>query len=126
MRISDWSSDVCSADLTADQVNGSHRCHHQFLSKALAHVTSGGIDPKLELSAAVDTLLQRTLAEIMGLAQGFCRGRGGSMHLRWDEAGVLGTNAIVGGGVPLAAGAAWAHKQEIGRASGRERVCQYV
>lgn len=96
---------------TADQVNGSHRGHHQFLSKALAHVTPGGIDPKLEPNADIDTLLQRTLAEIMGLAQGFCRGRGGSMHLRWDEAGVLGTNAIVGGGVPLAAGAAWAHKQ---------------
>ncbi|WP_237173218.1 alpha-ketoacid dehydrogenase subunit alpha/beta [Paracandidimonas lactea] len=94
----------------ADQVNGSHRGHHQFLSKALAFLTPGGIDPRLELSADIDMLLQRTLAEIMGLAQGFCRGRGGSMHLRWDEAGVLGTNAIVGGGVPLAAGAAWAHK----------------
>jgi 2-oxoisovalerate dehydrogenase E1 component len=32
------------------------------------------------------------------------------MHLQWFEAGALGTNAIVGGGVPLAAGAAWAHK----------------
>jgi 2-oxoisovalerate dehydrogenase E1 component len=58
----------------------------------------------------VQTLLQRTLAEILGLSQGFCRGRGGSMHLRWAEAGVMGTNAIVGGGVPFAAGAAWAHR----------------
>jgi 2-oxoisovalerate dehydrogenase E1 component len=33
------------------------------------------------------------------------------MHLRWQEAGNLGTNAIVGGGVPMAAGAAWAHKK---------------
>ena len=33
------------------------------------------------------------------------------MHLRWREAGNLGTNAIVGGGVPLAAGAAWCHKR---------------
>src|SRR6185437_6812705 len=38
-------------------------------------------------------------------------GRGGSMHLQWREAGAIGTNAIVGGGVPLAAGSAWAHKQ---------------
>jgi 2-oxoisovalerate dehydrogenase E1 component len=53
-------------------------------------------------------MLRRTLAEIMGLAEGFCGGRGGSMHLRWDEAGALGTNGIVGGGVPLAAGAALA------------------
>ncbi|MFA7670180.1 MAG: thiamine pyrophosphate-dependent enzyme, partial [Burkholderiaceae bacterium] len=93
-----------------DQINGSHRGHHQFLSKALAYVTPSGMDPKAELSPEVHTLLQRTLAEIMGLAQGFCRGRGGSMHLRWEEAGALGTNAIVGGGAPLAAGAAWAHK----------------
>lgn len=93
-----------------DQINGSHRGHHQFLSKALAYIAPGGVDPTLELSAEVDALLQRTLAEIMGLSQGFCKGRGGSMHLRWEEAGVLGTNAIVGGGVPLAAGAAWAHK----------------
>ncbi|MFT0548905.1 thiamine pyrophosphate-dependent enzyme [Allopusillimonas ginsengisoli] len=94
----------------ADQINGSHRGHHQFLSKALGYIMPGGVDPKQKLSTEVDTLLQRTLAEIMGLSQGFCRGRGGSMHLRWAEAGVLGTNAIVGGGVPMAAGAAWSHK----------------
>lgn len=94
----------------ADQVNGSHRGHHQFLSKALGYLTPAGIDPTAALAPEVETLLQRTLAEILGLAQGYCSGRGGSMHLRWEEAGVLGTNAIVGGGVPLAAGAAWAHK----------------
>lgn len=96
--------------LAADQVNGSHRGHHHFLAKALAYLMPEGIAPTAELSPAVEQLLQRTLAEILGLAQGFCQGRGGSMHLRWAEAGVLGTNAIVGGGVPLAAGAAWAHK----------------
>ena len=32
------------------------------------------------------------------------------MHLQWLEAGAIGTNAIVGGGVPLAAGSAWAHR----------------
>jgi 2-oxoisovalerate dehydrogenase E1 component len=58
----------------------------------------------------IQRVLQRTLAEILGLAQGFCRGRGGSMHLQWFEAGALGTNAIVGGGVPMGAGNAWAQK----------------
>ena len=94
---------------TADQINGSHRGHHQFLSKALGHIAPQGLDPKAPLEGAVQQLLQRTLAEILGLDQGFCHGRGGSMHLQWVEAGALGTNAIVGGGVPLAAGAAWAH-----------------
>ena len=55
-------------------------------------------------------MLLRTLREICGLDRGFCHGRGGSMHLQWHEAGAIGTNAIVGGGVPLAAGSAWAHK----------------
>lgn len=95
---------------SADQVNGSHRGHHQFLSKALGHLAPQGIGPGESLSAPIQQLLQRTLAEILGLAQGFCGGRGGSMHLQWTEAGALGTNAIVGGGVPLAAGAAWAHR----------------
>ena len=93
-----------------DAINGSHRGHHQFLAKALNHVTNGVIDPKSVVGAEVQTVLQRTLAEILGLAQGYCRGRGGSMHLQWFEAGALGTNAIVGGGVPLGAGNAWAQK----------------
>jgi 2-oxoisovalerate dehydrogenase E1 component len=49
-------------------------------------------------------LLRRTLAEICGLADGYGSGRGGSTHLRWREAGAMGANAIVGGGVPQAAG----------------------
>ncbi len=102
---------------TGDQINGSHRGHHQFLAKALQHVAPLGLNPRAPLTPAIDDVLQKTLAEIMGLAQGYCHGRGGSMHLRWLEAGALGTNAIVGGGVPLAAGAAWAHKH-----AGTDRV----
>jgi 2-oxoisovalerate dehydrogenase E1 component len=94
----------------ADQINGSHRGHHQFLSKALSYLVPSGFDPRAPFAAPVQDLLRQTLAEILGLSQGFCKGRGGSMHLQWAEAGALGTNAIVGGGVPLAAGAAWAHK----------------
>ena len=96
---------------STDAVNGSHRGHHQFLAKALTHVAGGALDPAADLSADVQTVLQRTLAEILGLAQGYCRGRGGSMHLQWFEAGALGTNAIVGGGAPAAAGNAWAQKR---------------
>ena len=94
----------------SDQVNGSHRAHHQFLAKALAYAAPEGIDPEASFGETLRTLSKRTLSEILGLAEGFCKGRGGSMHLRWAESGNLGTNAIVGGGVPMAAGAAWAHK----------------
>lgn len=94
---------------TTDAVNGSHRGHHQFLAKAIAHVS-----PTLDLGALVSgelqAVLHKTLAEILGLSQGFSGGRGGSMHLQWLEAGCLGTNAIVGGGAPIATGNAWAQK----------------
>ncbi|MCZ4344069.1 thiamine pyrophosphate-dependent enzyme [Sphingomonadaceae bacterium G21617-S1] len=94
----------------SDQVNGSHRGHHQFLAKSLVKAAEG-IQPKDISTVPVRDLMHKTLSEILGLASGFCKGRGGSMHLRWAEAGNLGTNAIVGGGAPLAAGAAWAHKR---------------
>ena len=94
-----------------DTVNGSHRGHHQFLAKALHHVEPKGLDPLEEPSDQVREVLLRTLAEICGLDRGWSHGRGGSMHLQWHEAGAIGTNAIVGGGVPLAAGSAWAHRQ---------------
>ncbi|SJM71052.1 Branched-chain alpha-keto acid dehydrogenase, E1 component, alpha subunit / Branched-chain alpha-keto acid dehydrogenase, E1 component, beta subunit [Gulosibacter sp. 10] len=93
-----------------DGVSGSHRGHHQFLAKVIGHVA-----PDLDLGALVGPelreVLQRTLAEILGLDQGFSHGRGGSMHLQWLEAGALGTNAIVGGGAPMAAGNAWAQRR---------------
>jgi 2-oxoisovalerate dehydrogenase E1 component len=94
-----------------DTVNGSHRGHHQFLAKALAYVAPKGIDPSRPYPDEVRAVLLRTLAEVCGLDRGFSHGRGGSMHLQWREAGAIGTNAIVGGGVPQAAGSAWAHKQ---------------
>ena len=90
-----------------DFVTGSHRGHHQFLAKAFGHVLAPKPGALPELTPEVHEVLRRTLAEICGLAEGYCRGRGGSMHLRWREAGAMGTNAIVGGGVPQAAGFAF-------------------
>ena len=96
--------------IAGDTVNGSHRGHHQFLAKVLAHLVPEGIDPSGELEQPIREALLKTLAEICGLDRGFSHGRGGSMHLQWEEAGAIGTNAIVGGGVPLAAGSGWAHQ----------------
>src|ERR1019366_3256641 len=62
-----------------DTINGSHRGHHQFLSKALAYVQPKGIDPTIDFSDDVRSVLLRTLAEICGLDRGFGHGRGGSM-----------------------------------------------
>ncbi len=100
----------CLSLRSDDQVTGSHRGHHQFLAKAFGHVAPDGLDPVADFSPALREVLERSLAEICGLASGYCRGRGGSMHLQWEEAGAMGTNAIVGGQVPQAAGFAWSDK----------------
>src|SRR5262249_60959080 len=94
-------------------VRGAHPVFHRFLARALGFVDVPAEDSlQGPLPEPIRVVLQRTLAEIMGLAQGYCKGRGGSMHLRWAEAGALGTNAIVGGGVPFANGVARALKRK--------------
>jgi 2-oxoisovalerate dehydrogenase E1 component len=59
-----------------DTVNGSHRGHHQFLAKSLAHVAPKGIDPVRPYSEEVRVLMLRSLAEVCGLERGFSHGRG--------------------------------------------------
>lgn len=83
---------------SADAVSGSHRGHHQFLAKVIGHVCPEGLDLDALVNTELRDVLYRSMAEILGLADGFSGGRGGSMHLQWLEAGALGTNAIVGGG----------------------------
>ncbi len=96
----------------SDKFAATYRSHHQFLAKALQYRVPPEWDPAAAaLPEAGLEVVRRTMAEIMGLAPGYCGGRGGSMHLRYPEAGFLGSNAIVGGGVPLAAGAAYAERQ---------------
>ena len=92
-----------------DALASTHRGHHHFLAKALRAYAGNGYDPADGVPDAVYEVVLKTMAEIMGLASGWCRGRGGSMHLADLESGILGTNAIVAGGVAAATGAAWAH-----------------
>ncbi len=80
---------VCDALGPDDYVSSTHRGHGHYLAR-------GG--PLVGL-----------IAELMGRQAGACRGRGGSMHLVDRERGHLGSNAIVGGHIPIATGAAlWA------------------
>ncbi len=104
-----------------DRIFGTHRAHHQFLAKALEYVLEDSWNPVTDdFPEEAQEVVNRTLAEIMGLAPGYCGGRGGSMHLRFAEAGILGTSAIVGGGIPVATGAAYAEKY---KKSGNIVVC---
>jgi len=64
--------------------------------------------------------LNKMLAELCGRATGYCRGRGGSMHIADVEKGNLGATGIVGGNIPVATGAALAQKM---LKSGRVVLC---
>jgi 2-oxoisovalerate dehydrogenase E1 component len=96
---------------TSDKFLATHRSHHQFLAKVLEYVLPGDWDPvRDDVPDAANEAVRKTMAEIMGFAEGYCGGRGGSMHLRCAEAGFLGSNGIVGGGIPIATGAAFTEK----------------
>jgi 2-oxoisovalerate dehydrogenase E1 component len=95
----------------SDLVGSTHRAHGHFLSKAFMYYSPDGYEPLTDpVTSSAQDAINRTLAEIMGLHYGWCRGRGGSMHLYDRESGNLGSNAIVGGGIPLVTGAAWGEK----------------
>jgi len=95
----------------ADGICGTHRAHHLFIAKACSCCMSESYDPLEEaIGRDLQHWINTLLAEIMGLSAGCCGGRGGSMHLCAPQIGVLGTNAIVAGGIPLAGGAAFAQR----------------
>ena len=75
-----------------DYIVSTHRGH--------GHAIAKGHDPRL------------MLAEMFGKATGYCRGRGGSMHISNLSQYNLGANGIVGGGIPIATGAAMGIKQK--------------
>ena len=81
---------VCAQMRATDMIASNHRGHGHCLAK--------GAD------------VVRMMAEILGRRSGYSRGRGGSLHIFDAEHGNLGTNGIVGGGIPLAAGAAMSAK----------------
>jgi 2-oxoisovalerate dehydrogenase E1 component len=95
----------------SDLVGSTHRAHGHFCSKAVLYYAPDDYDPLSDpFTDDMQRAVTKTLAEIMGLREGWCGGRGGSMHLYDGRSGNLGSNAIVGGGIPLATGAAWAER----------------
>jgi acetoin:2,6-dichlorophenolindophenol oxidoreductase subunit alpha len=81
---------VCSALRRDDYITSTHRGHGHCLAK--------GASP------------DRMFAELLGKKAGYCKGKGGSMHIADPETGNLGANAIVGGSAALATGAAFSSK----------------
>jgi 2-oxoisovalerate dehydrogenase E1 component len=95
----------------SDLIASTHRAHGHFLSKAFIYYAPDDYQPLRDpITPEMQRAVDKTLAEIMGLRDGWCGGRGGSMHLYDAASGNLGSNAIVGGGIPIATGAAWAQR----------------
>jgi 2-oxoisovalerate dehydrogenase E1 component len=96
---------------TRSRITSTHRGHHHHLSKGICHILGERWNPLKETdTTALRDFLEQTFAEILGLRTGFSGGRGGSMHLYFPEAGIYGTNGIVGGGIPTAVGMAFSAK----------------
>jgi len=100
-----------------DTVTSTHRGHHHFLGKAIFYHLKDNYDPrKDDIPEKLKEISARTMAEILGLEAGYSAGRGGSMHMADKESGVLGTNAIVAGGIAISCGAAFKEKLSNGNA----------
>src|ERR1700757_2708159 len=91
---------VCEALNPQDYITSTHRGHGHCLAKGAA--------------------LDRMFAELLGKEAGYCKGKGGSMHIADPDTGNLGANAIVGGSMGIATGAALSAKR-LG--NGRVAVC---
>jgi pyruvate dehydrogenase E1 component alpha subunit len=91
---------VCAVLRETDYIGTTHRGH--------GHIIAKGAD------------LKRMMAELFGKVDGFCHGKGGSMHVFDKSKGVLGANGIVGGGIPIVTGGALSAKLEK---KGRVAVC---
>jgi pyruvate dehydrogenase E1 component alpha subunit len=81
---------ACAALAERDYIVSTHRGH--------GHLIARGADTK------------RMMAEILGKRDGYCKGKAGSMHIVDLDKGILGANGIVGGGIPIATGAAFMAK----------------
>ena len=77
---------ACAALQTKDKITSTHRGHGHSIAK--------GAD------------LRKMMAELFGKTTGYCKGKGGSLHIADVEAGNLGSNGIVAGGIPIAVGSA--------------------
>jgi pyruvate dehydrogenase E1 component alpha subunit len=88
---------VCANLRRDDYITSTHRGHGHCIAKGAR--------------------LDKTMAEILGRKTGYCKGKGGSMHIADFSVGMLGATAVVGAGIPIAAGAALSIKLK-----GRDQV----
>lgn len=113
----------CGAIESSDYITSTHRGHGDGIAKGFRVIATmsdeaiknrlglnkeKNIDPRELLEMALEDHIFHTIAELFGKEAGYCKGRGGGMHIADFTVGHLGANAIVGGSVPIATGAAFA------------------
>lgn len=91
---------VCAHLTKEDYITSTHRGHGHLIAK--------GAD------------LRYMMAELFGRKTGYCKGKGGSMHIADFDLGILGSNGIAGGGIPIAVGAGLSSKM---RGTDQVTVC---
>ena len=91
---------ACAALQKTDYITSTHRGH--------GHAIAKGAD------------MGRMMAEMYGKSTGYCKAKGGSLHIAAPEIGMIGANGIVGGGIPIATGASLSAKLQK---NGRVAVC---
>ncbi len=107
----------------SDRITSSHRGHGDAVAKGFSAIRqmtdeqlkerapwSKATDREGLLADALQEHIYRIIAELFGKDEGYCAGRGGGMHIGDFSTGHLGANAIVGGSVPIATGAAMAKR----------------
>ena len=91
---------ACNAILSDDYITSTHRGHGHCIAKGAT--------------------LREMMAELFGKITGYCKGKGGSLHIADLNAGNLGANGIVGGGIPIATGSGLTSKY---KKTGKVTVC---
>jgi 2-oxoisovalerate dehydrogenase E1 component len=112
---------ACAAIGLDDLITSTHRGHGDGIAKGFLGMferdakslrawvgpDAKGLKGDALLEKALEEHVFRTAAELFGKDEGYCRGRGGGMHIADFSSGHLGANAIVGGSVPIATGAGY-------------------
>ena len=117
---------VCSVLNITDEITSTHRGHGDSIAKGFHAIRRmneaqlkercpefAGLSGEALREAVMEDHIFRTIAELFGKEAGYGKGRGGGMHIADFRVGHLGANAIVGGGVPIATGAAMTNRINI-------------
>ncbi len=114
---------ACASINIDDYITSTHRGHGDGIAKgcvAIMAMTEKQLRKRLPKATSeklkdlreevMEDHVMRTIAELFGKEEGYCKGRGGGMHIADFSVGHLGANAIVGGGIPIATGAGFASR----------------